>query len=92
LHPFQDARNSFKQGEPLRALGYEVSAPIRQASSLEEAQIRKVEAETAEIEARTDERRVRSVAFIVLLALLLAHQLNVSADLIGHWLPSLLWT
>ena len=66
-----------------------MSARTQRPRSLEEAEIRKVEAETAEIQARTLERRLRATCFVVALGVLLADLLH-GGELIGRLLPPLL--
>jgi uncharacterized RDD family membrane protein YckC len=68
--------------------GDAVSTGAGEPNPLEEAEVRKVEAETAEIKARTLERRLRAVCIVVLLGALLLGLLH-GGDLIGH-LPAAL--
>jgi hypothetical protein len=79
------------------ALGYEVHTGVQPAGSLEEAEIRKIEAETAEIQARTKERHLRMA--LLMSALLMLWALPAAALILGahpdgadllRWLPTML--
>jgi uncharacterized RDD family membrane protein YckC len=65
-----------------------VEKNLRRPRSREEAEIRKVEAETAEIRARALERLLRAICFAAVLGVLLADLLH-GGDMIGRWLPPL---
>jgi hypothetical protein len=66
-----------------------MATAARRKRSREEAEIRKLEAETTEIKVRTALRLCAFLVFLATVAVILGGHLGGAADLLGRWLPML---